>query len=324
METQKIVNLLNGSDNENSKFATKKWYIIDSESKGVYSLENPIKFLTSSLESSLCGYSDAYVLNTGNIAAVVANNDTKVAFENCATFRKCRREINGIFIDEAQHINIAMPMYNLIEYSDNYSDTSGSLWQLKIDKIEGDVDLTIDDNHIPNNSSSFKYKSGFITDRNSVKIAVPLKYFNNFWRSLEMPLINCKVELSLSPDLNCVLSNLVRNSTFTITDAKLYVPIVTLLTEDNAKLSKLLSEGFKRPVYWNKCKIIPNKTYNENDYIRELLDSSYQGVKRLFVLAYRDRGGINRVTADFHRKYFLPRVKIENYNIEIDGRNFYD
>ena len=139
-----------------------------------------------------------------------------------------------------------------------------------------------------------------------------------------MPLINCKVELSLSPDLNCVLSNLVRNSTFTITDAKLYVPIVTLLTEDNAKLSKLLSEGFKRPVYWNKCKIIPNKTYNENDYIRELLDSSYQGVKRLFVLAYRDRGGINRVTADFHRKYFLPRVKIENYNIEIDGRNFYD
>ena len=111
METQKIVNLLNGSDNENSKFATKKWYIIDSESKGVYSLENPIKFLTSSLESSLCGYSDAYVLNTGNIAAVVANNDTKVAFENCATFRKCRSEINGIFINEAQHINIASTAY---------------------------------------------------------------------------------------------------------------------------------------------------------------------------------------------------------------------
>ena len=111
METQKIVNFLNGSDNENSKFATKKWYIIDSESKGVYSLENPIKFLTSSLESSLCHYSDAYVLNTGNIAAVGANNDTKVAFENCATFRKCRREINGIFINEAQHINIASTAY---------------------------------------------------------------------------------------------------------------------------------------------------------------------------------------------------------------------
>ena len=139
-----------------------------------------------------------------------------------------------------------------------------------------------------------------------------------------MLLINCKVELSLSPDLNCVLSNLVRNSTFTITDAKLYVPIVTLSTEDNAKLSKLLSGGFKRPVYWNKYKIIPNKTYNESDYIRELLDSNYQGVNRLFVLAYKDRGGTNRITADSHRRYFLPRVKIENYNIEIDGRNFYD
>ena len=134
-----------------------------------------------------------------------------------------------------------MPMYNLIEYSDNYSDTSGSLWQFKRDEIEGDVDLTVDDNHIPNNSSSFKYKSSLITNRNSVKIAVPLKYLSNFWRSLEMSLINCKVELSLTCDPNCVLSNLVGDSTFTITGAKLYVPIVTFSTEDNAKLSKLLS-----------------------------------------------------------------------------------
>ena len=92
-----------------------------------------------------------------------------------------------------------------------------------------------------------------------------------------MLLINCKVELSLSWDPNCVLSNFVGASTFTITDAKLYVPIVTLSTEDNAKLSKLLSERFKRPVHWNKYKIIPNKTYDKNDYIRELLDASYQG-----------------------------------------------
>ena len=73
METQKIVNLLNGSDNENSKFATKKWYVIDSESKGVYSHENPIKFLTSSLESSFCDYSDAYILVKGNIAVTGGN-----------------------------------------------------------------------------------------------------------------------------------------------------------------------------------------------------------------------------------------------------------
>ena len=88
-------------------------------------------------------------------------------------------------------------MYNLIEYSNNYSDTSASLWQFKRDEIGGDDKLTVDNNHIPNNSSSFKYKSSFITDKNNVRIAVPLKYLSNFWRSLEMRLINCKIELSL-------------------------------------------------------------------------------------------------------------------------------
>ena len=95
-----------------------------------------------------------------------------------------------------------MPIYNLTEYSDNYSDM---LWQFKRDTIEGDFDLTVDGNHIPNNSSSFKYKSSIITNRNGVKIAVPLKYLSNFWRSLEMPLINCKVELSLTWNPNYVL-----------------------------------------------------------------------------------------------------------------------
>ena len=148
METQKIVNLLNDSNNENSKFATKKWYIIDSEAKGNYLPNNEVKFLTSSLESSLCDYSDAYILVTGNITVAGGNPNTKVAFKNCAPFKECRTEINGSFVDKTKHINIAMPMYNLIEYSDNYSDTSGSLWQLKRDEIEEDVDLTFDDNHI--------------------------------------------------------------------------------------------------------------------------------------------------------------------------------
>ena len=93
----------------------------------------------------------------------------------------------------------------------------------------------------------------------------------------------------------------------TITDSKLYVPVVTLSIEDDATLTKLLNDGFKRSVYWNKYKVIPNKAYNQNNYIRELLDASYQGVKRLFVLAYDDQ-----VTADTNRKYFLPRIKIEN------------
>ena len=127
METQKIVNLLNSSDNENSKFATKKWYIIDSESNGNCSKDEEINFLTRSIKSSLCDYSDAYILVTGNINITCGDNNTKVAFKNCAPFENCRTEINETFVDKAEHINIAMPMYNLIEYSNNYSDTSGSL-----------------------------------------------------------------------------------------------------------------------------------------------------------------------------------------------------
>ena len=138
------------------KFATKKWYIINNESKGNYSHHNPIHFLTSSLESSLCDYSDAYILVTENTNVTGGNNNTKVAFKNCAPFEKCRTEKNETFVDDSNFINIAMPMYNLIEYSDNYSDTSGSLSNFKRDEIEGDVDLTID------NAPSFKCKANLM------------------------------------------------------------------------------------------------------------------------------------------------------------------
>ena len=320
MEAQKITNLLNASDNDNSKFATKKWYIIDSESNGNYSKDEEIKFLTRSIESSLCDYSDAYILVTGNITATLNNAAIQVIFKNCAPFEKCRTEINETFIDEADFINIGMPMYNLIEYSDNYSDTSGRFWNFKRDEIINNADVTND-----NNASSFKYKASLIGNtenkgtKNGVKIAVPLNYLSNFWRSLEIQLINCKVELSLKWYEKCLLPT-ASTATFKITDAKLYVPIVTLSIEDKAKLSKLLNEGFKRPTYWNEYKVTPNKiieivVVDEEKYIRELLDSSCQGVKRLFVLAYNNTAGNNQVSVDSYKKYFFPRVKIENYNI---------
>ena len=125
-----------------------------------------------------------YSLVTGNITVAGGNANTKVAFKNCAPFKECRTKIHENFVDKTEHINITMPMYNLIEYNDNYSDTLRSLWQFKRDEIEGDVDLAVDDNHIPNNLSSFQYKSSFITNRNGVKIVVPLKYLSNFLRSL--------------------------------------------------------------------------------------------------------------------------------------------
>ena len=165
-----------------------------------------------------------------------------------------------------------MPMYNLIEYCDNYSDTSGSLWGFKRNEVVDNADMTNDDN-----TPSFKYKvhkAGLTNTKadgtkNGVKIAVPLKCLSNFWRSFKMPLINCKVELSLKWTENCVLTTAAvdananatgaDSATLKITDAKLYVPVVTLSTEDNAKLAKQLSEGFKRPVYWNKYKVTDKK-----------------------------------------------------------------
>ena len=163
-----------------------------------------------------------------------------------------------------------MPIYNLIEYSDNYSDSSGSLWGFKADGIANKVNVTNDDN-----APSFKYKSSLITNTEEnvttigIKIAVPLKYLSNFWRSLQMPLINYKVELSLKWIENCVLTSAAigananatdaDSATFKITDAKLYVPVVTLSTEDNLKLVKQLNEGFKRSVYWDRYKVIDNK-----------------------------------------------------------------
>ena len=108
------------------------------------------------------------------------------------------------------------------------------------DEIEEDVDLALDDDHMPNNSLSFKYKWSFITNRNVVKTAVPLKYLSNFSRSLEMPSINCKVELSLKWDKNCILSSEDGNSLFAITDTKLCFPIVTFSAEDNFKIIKII------------------------------------------------------------------------------------
>ena len=94
--------------NEFSKFATKKWYVIDSETKGTSLHHDPIKFLTGSLELSLCDYSDAYILVTGNITVEGGNQNTKVAFKNCAPFKDCRTETNDTFVDYANFINFTM------------------------------------------------------------------------------------------------------------------------------------------------------------------------------------------------------------------------
>ena len=186
MDTQNIANLLVDVDNESSKFTTTKWYVISDQNNTVYGKGNEdnrtVKFETRVIKSNLCDYSDSYILVTGDITATGGNADTRVAFKNCAPFTKCVTHINDEHVNNADNLDIVMPMYTLIEYSDNYLDTSGSLWQFKShgspvnnDGVPVIVNTT--------DSSSFKYKSSFfkrlIADDNGVfkdvKIAVPLK-----------------------------------------------------------------------------------------------------------------------------------------------------
>ena len=138
MEMQKIANLLDNVDNESLKFATRKWYLINDQSNTDYGdgHENgtTIKFETKVIKSNLCDYSDVYILVTGDITATGVDANTKVTFKNCAPFTKCVTHINNEHVDNADNLVIVMPMYNLIEYSDNYSDTPGSLWHFKRDE----------------------------------------------------------------------------------------------------------------------------------------------------------------------------------------------
>ena len=257
MEYQKITNLLNGKSNQPSKFRTRNWAEINYESRGTYTSNN-IRFKTTMLRSSLCDYADTYILVKGTITITGAGNDdaTKQADErgkgvtpkNCAPFTKCLSRINNTDIDNAQDIDIVMPMYNLIEYSDNYSKTIGSSSQY----YKYDPNDNIED------SKSFKFKVKITgktpSNGNSkdVEIIVPLKYSSNFWRTLEMPLINCEVDLILTWPKDYVIANSTGEGKFKITETKLYLPVVTLSTQENTKLLQQVKSGFKRTINWNK------------------------------------------------------------------------
>ena len=230
-------------------------------------------------------------------------------------------------------------MYSLIDYSSNYSETAGSLWFYSKDKATN-FNAGIANN---NNFQSFEYAATLL--RNAVTqpnpnhangilkkktIAVPLKYFSNFWRSVEIPLINCKVELKIKWTKYCLLSaagndNVNNNDSdnifFPIKGTKLYVPAVTLSAKDKQKVSKLPSKGFERSVYWNEYKIKSESKKTTNEY-RDFLESSFVGVNRLFVLVYINQdANAKRFNA---RKFYLKKGISKNYNIVIDGKNFYD
>ena len=206
-----------------------------------------------------------------------------MTFKNCAPFTKCISRINNTDIDNAQDIAIVMPMYNLIEYRDNYSKTSGSLWQYYKDDPNNDI----------TQSESFKFKAK-ITGKTpaagnakDAEIIVPLKYLSNFWRTYEMQLINCEINLILTWSKDCVITSSEGEGKFTITETKLYVPVVTLSTQDYAKLLQQLKTSFKRTISWNKYES-SIKTFARNRYLNYLINPSFPGVNRLFVLSFEN------------------------------------
>ena len=239
--------MIDDTSNQPSKFRTKNWVVINDESRGTCNANSQIKFKTTMLKSSLCDYSDAYILVKGTITvnntaaegAAANNANKKVIFKNCAPFTNFISEINNAQIDNAKDIDIVMPMYNFIEYSDNYAKATGSLWQYCKDIPARDTNNIIANFTEGNTTDSFNFKAKITgqTGNNgtkNVEIMVPLKYLSNFWRTLEMPLINCEVNLILTWTSTCVLvsTNIQnQNAGFAITDTKLYVPVVTLSTQ---------------------------------------------------------------------------------------------
>ena len=334
MEYQKIANLLNDESNKPSKFRTKNWVEINDDIRGAYSPNKQIRFKTAMLRSSLCDYSDAYILAKGNITvnntaadgAAANNTNKKVIFKNCAPFTNCISKINNTQIDNAEYIDIVMPMYNIIEYSDNYSKTSERLWQYckEIPAINDDGNIV--DFNGANATDSFNFKTKITGQTNNnriinVEIIVPLKYLSNFWKTLEMSLINCKVELILNWSKDCVIiyTNIDDQvPTFTITETNFYVPVVTLSTQDNAKLLPQLKSSFKWTITPNKYLLKPELLWR-NPNLNQLTKPRFQGVSRLFVLAFEN--DVQRIST---ARYSLPNVEIKDYNVLIDGKNFFD
>ena len=361
MENDKINNSLLSEDNESevlSKFVTREYVRVNSL-LNTYNENKSIRFKTPMLRSNLCDYSDAYILVKGTITVTVpgANNGASnirdkrnrpLILKNNAPFVLCITRINGELIEDANELDIVIPMYNLLEYSKNYRKATGSLYNYYRDELSDDTDDNNFDNIKVVNSNTFKYKNkitgntynvdagvdGYDVNKNSkeeIELAIPLKYLGNFWRALNIPLISCEVSLELKWNKNCVITSLevdagppvVRDNsptgaTLAINDCKLYIPVVTLSKDDEIKLLTNLTSGFKREIIWNKYRSqMTTEAINNN--LNILIDPTFTNVNRLFVLAYQ-----NVDDRQSYDEFYLPKVMVKDYNVIIDKLAFFD
>ena len=355
MEFQKILNLLDitfdGKDLP--RYVTKKWIEVYNKSEKRYNVfYNEIRIKTPMLKSDLCDFSDAYIVVKGDITITSPDNakrNKEVVFKNNPPFISCISKINGIKIDKAEGLDVVMAMYNLLEYSKNYKKTTGSLWNYYRDQ-PSDV--------LSTNSESFKYKTSItgnaynvdltiidgdgnqVTNpnydanrggKNETKVVIPLKHLSDSWRSLDMPLINCEVELILTWTKNGTLADMtVANNPptgleFQITDTKLYVPVVTLSKENDIKLLEKLKTGFKKTIKWNKFRS-QMTIQNNNNNLNYLYDPTFTNVNRLFVLSFEriEENNVKKDYRDSFSHYYVPKVQIKDFNVLIDGKSFLD
>ena len=326
MEYDKINNLLLPEDNENemseqlSKFVTREYVRVNSLSN-TYNENKSIRFKTPMLRSNLCDYSDAYILVTITVTAVRVNNDANnirdkrnrpLILKNNAPFLSCITRTNGELIEDADNLDIVMPLYNLLEYSKNNRKTIGSLYNYYRDELSDDAGDNNFDNIKVVNSNTFKYKNkitgntynvntctqGYDVNKNGTQeeeLAILLKYLDNFWRALNIPLISCEVSLALKWDKNCVITSLEQRdigggnrdnaptgATLAINDCTLYVPAVTLSKDDEIKLLTNLKSGFKGEIIWNRYRS-QMTTEAVNNNLNILIDPTFTNVNRLFV-----------------------------------------
>ena len=343
MEFNKINNVLGPAHDKVPRFITKKWIEVQSQSGNTYNASKPIRFKTSMLRSDLCNYSDIYMLVKGKITVTNpkdnANFNKELTLKNNALFISCISKINGELVENAEDLDIVMPMYNLLEYSKNYEKTSGSLFNYYRDEPKKHT-IGAGNNAINisiGNSKSFDYKTEIIgslndgeDEKEDVTIVILLKYLGNFWRSLDIPLINCEITLILSWYKECVLVgrafrdppaaviNSPTDAKFEITDCKLYVPVVTLSVKNDNKLLEQLKSGFRRSIKWNKY-MSQMSNQNKNNNSNYLIETTFSNVNRLFVLSFE-----NEDDRTSYYKYYLPSVEIKDYNVFIDGNAFFE
>ena len=305
--------------------------------------------------ADLCNYSDAYIFVKRVVTVTNPDNaknwiNKSVASKNNVPLINWISKTNNVLIDNAEDLDVALPMYNLLEYIPNYRKTAVNLWIYCRYKPSNPLFFS---------SESFKYKKSITGNtynfldcdgeydaekvrKNEAEIFAPLKHLNNSWRTLEIPLINCEIEMILTWSKNSVLPDMAVRAAgnndkptaivapngleFQLKDTKLYVPFVSLSKKDDKILLKQLKSWYKWTIKWKKYRTLMTIPTNKHN-LNYLIDPTFTKVNRLFVLPLKRIAWENYKTNDHRHSFFnwlLPYVETKKLKFFIDGKSFFE